>query len=41
MSDKKDVSAEAIGGGSIYIKGRRIWKVVTVVRSLDDRQFVV
>ena len=36
-----DTFAEATEDGSIGFDGMRLWKVVTVVRSGDDRWFVV
>ena len=40
MSDPKDVFSEDTEGGSIGVDGMRVWKLVTVVGSGDDRQFV-
>ena len=37
----KGLSAEATEGGSIGIVGMKLWKVVTVVRSGDDRWLVL
>ena len=41
MDDPSDVSAEDTEGGSIGIDGMRLQKVVTDMRSGDDRQLVV
>ena len=41
MSDPNDVSAEATMGVLIEIAGTRLWKVVAVVGSGDDRWLVL
>ena len=37
MSDLKEAFTGTAEGGSIGVAGMRMWKVVTVVRSGDDR----
>ena len=41
MSDPKDVSKETTDGGSIGIDDMKLWKVVTVFGSGDDKRLVV